>query len=205
MLLLVGLGNPGPDYAGHRHNIGFVALDEIGARQGFGPWRRKFHGLIADGEIAGRKVLALKPQTYMNDSGLSVGEALRFHKLAPKDVVVIHDEIALGVGKLRVKMGGGHAGHNGLRSLDAHIGPDYRRVRVGVGHPGEPEQVRNFVLQDFAKAERPYFKTLIEAMAEALPLLVKGDDAGFMSKVQLAINPQPPKPAKPARKTESDA
>lgn len=198
MLLLVGLGNPGPDYAGHRHNIGFVALDEICARHGFGPWRRKFKGLIADGEIAGKKVLALKPETYMNDSGQSVGEAMRFHKIEPDRTIVIHDEIALGVGKLRVKTGGGNAGHNGLRSIDAHVGPDYRRVRVGVGHPGEADRVKNFVLQDFAKAERPFFKSLVEAMAEAAPFLVKGDDAGFMSKVQTIVNPPPPKPARPS-------
>ena len=198
MLLLVGLGNPGPDYAGHRHNIGFVALDAICARHRFAPERKKFRGLIAEGEIDGVKVLALKPQTYMNESGQSVGEAMRFHKIAPADVLVIHDEIALAVGKLRVKTGVGNAGHNGLRSIDAHIGPSYRRLRVGVGHPGDADQVKNFVLQDFAKAERPYFEKLVEAIAEAAPLLASGADAAFMSKVQHAVNPPPPKPPRKA-------
>jgi PTH1 family peptidyl-tRNA hydrolase len=198
MLLLVGLGNPGPDYAGHRHNIGFVALDAICARHRFAPARKKFRGLIAEGEIGGLKVLALKPQTYMNESGQSVGEAARFHKIAPADVIVVHDEIALAVGKLRVKTGGGNAGHNGLRSVDAHIGPGYRRLRIGVGHPGDPERVKDFVLQDFTKSERPYFETLVAAIAEAAPLLVAGEDAAFMSKVQHAVNPRPPKPPRAA-------
>ena len=198
MLLLVGLGNPGPDYAGHRHNIGFVALDAICARHRFAPGRKKFRGLIAEGEIGGLKVLALKPQTYMNDSGQSVGEAARFYKIAPADVIVVHDEIALAVGKLRVKTGGGNAGHNGLRSVDAHIGPGYRRLRIGVGHPGDPERVKDFVLQDFAKSEKPYFETLVAAIAEAAPLLVAGEDAAFLSKVQYAVNPRPPKPPRAA-------
>ena len=194
MLLLVGLGNPGPGHAGNRHNIGFMAVDEIVRRHGFGPARVRFHGLAADGVIAGEKVVALKPQTYMNDSGRAVAAAARFYKLPPDRVLVIHDEVDLAPGRLRVKRGGGAGGHNGVRSVDAHIGPDYRRIRLGVGHPGHSELVRGYVLHDFAKEELPLFRRLIEAVAEALPLLVAGDENRFMSKVTVLTAPPKAKP-----------
>jgi PTH1 family peptidyl-tRNA hydrolase len=191
--LIVGLGNPGPGYAGHRHNIGFMAADEIRRRHGFGPWRGRFHGLVSEGEIGGEKIVLLKPETYMNDSGRAVAAAAQFYKLEPPAVIAIHDEIELVPGKVRVKQGGGTAGHNGLRSMDAHIGPLYWRVRLGVGHPGHPELVRHYVLQNFAKEEQPMIAKLIEASAEALPLLVAGDENGFMNKVTVALNPPKPR------------
>src|SRR6056297_3617388 len=154
MLLFAGLGNPGTKYAGNRHNIGFMALDRIAADHGFGPWKAKFQGEIAEGRLGGEKLLLLKPMTYMNLSGQSVGEAMRFYKLAPGDVTVFHDELDLAPGKVRVKTGGGHAGHNGLRSIHQHIGESYARVRLGIGHPGRKELVSHYVLQDFPKSER---------------------------------------------------
>ena len=196
MLLLVGLGNPGPEHAGQRHNIGFMAVDEIVRRHGFSPWRSKFQGEIAEGHVGGVKVLALKPTTYMNRSGQSVAAAAQFYKLSPAEIVAIHDELDLRFGKLRVKRGGGAAGHNGLRSLDAHIGADYLRVRVGIGHPGEKSLVTGYVLRDFAKAEQPFVDKLCDAMAEAFPFLAKGDEAGFMNKVALlAPAPEPRAPS----------
>jgi peptidyl-tRNA hydrolase, PTH1 family len=191
--LLVGLGNPGPGYAGNRHNIGFMAADAIFRRHGFGSWRSRFHGLLAEGQIEGEKVILLKPMTYMNDSGRAVAAAAQFYKLEPESIIVIHDEIDLLPGKLRVKQGGGAAGHNGLRSLDAHIGPMYWRIRLGVGHPGLAELVHPYVLQNFAKEEQPMIGTLVEATAEALPLLIAGNENGFMNKVTLAVNPPKPK------------
>jgi PTH1 family peptidyl-tRNA hydrolase len=183
MLLLVGLGNPGPGHANDRHNIGFWAVDEIARRHGFRPFRARFRGLAAEGAIGGGKVIALKPQTYMNLSGESVAAAARFYKLPPERILVIHDEIDLKPGKVRVKQGGGPGGHNGLKSLDAHLGPDYWRVRLGVGHPGDPDRVIGHVLHPFGKEERAFFERLIEAVAEAVPLLVAGDANGFMNKV----------------------
>ncbi|MBX6322506.1 MAG: aminoacyl-tRNA hydrolase [Rhodospirillaceae bacterium] len=202
MLLLVGLGNPGPRYAGNRHNLGFLVVEALARRYGFGPARARFHGLVREGEIAGERVLALKPETYMNDSGLAVAEAVRFYKLAPGQVVVIHDEIELVPGKVRVKRGGGAGGHNGLRSVDAHIGPDYWRVRLGIGHPGHPDLVRHYVLQDFAKDERPLFEKLVEAVVEAFPRLVTALAAGkdgndFMNRVTVAMAPPRPKRPRP--------
>ena len=196
MRLIVGLGNPGPGYAGHRHNIGFMAADEIVRRHGFGPWRRRFHGLAAEGAIGREKIIVLKPETYMNDSGRAAEAAAQFYKLAPGDVIVIHDEIDLVPGKVRVKQGGGAGGHNGLRSLDAHLGPMYWRIRLGVGHPhpGVAELVRPYVLQNFAKEEQPMVAKLVEATAEALPLLIAGNGNGFMNKVTLALNPPKPRP-----------
>lgn len=185
MLLLVGLGNPGPEHERNRHNIGFMAADVIRRRHGFGPWRARFHGQIAEATVAGMKVLALKPTTYMNRSGVAVSEAARFYKIAPADVIVLHDEMDLVAGKVRVKRGGGSAGHNGLRSLDAHIGPDYRRVRLGIGHPGDKERVLGWVLEDFRKSDAAWLEPLLEAVAEALPHLLKGDDPGFMTRVAL--------------------
>jgi PTH1 family peptidyl-tRNA hydrolase len=191
MLLLVGLGNPGSGYAGHRHNVGFMAVDEIVRRHGFGPWRKRFQGAAADGTLGGEKVVALKPMTYMNESGRSVGEAMRFFHIEPKDVIVIHDELDLPPGKVRVKTGGGVAGHNGLRSLGAHIGPDFQRVRIGVGHPGVKELVLHHVLRDFAKSDREWLSPLLDAVAEHAPLLAQGKTASFQNKIHLALNPEP--------------
>jgi len=196
MLLLVGLGNPGPEYAHNRHNIGFMAVDEIVRRHGFAPWRARFQGLIAEGRLGSEKVLALKPLTYMNRSGAAVGEAMRFYKVSPAETVVFHDELDLAAGKLRMKQGGGHAGHNGLRSIDAHIGSGYRRCRLGIGHPGDKELVLGWVLHDFAKADREWLEPLLAAIGEAGPLLTAGNDAAFASKIALLL--QPPKPKKPA-------
>jgi PTH1 family peptidyl-tRNA hydrolase len=201
MLLFVGLGNPGSGHANNRHNIGFMAVDEIVRRHSFGPWRKRFQGEVSEGFLGSEKVLALKPMTYMNESGRSVGEAVRFFKLDPEEVVVFHDELDLAPGKLRMKKGGGHAGHNGLRSIDAHMGPDFRRVRLGIGHPGDKNQVHNYVLKDFAKAEEAWLHPLIDAVAEAAPLLAKDDDTGFATKVALIL--QPPK-AKPAKQKTTD-
>lgn len=187
MLLLVGLGNPGPEHANQRHNIGFMAVDGIVRRHGFTPWRAKFQGHAAEGMVNGVKVLALKPETFMNLSGQSVAAAAQFYKVAPADIVVIHDELDLRCGKLRVKRGGGSAGHNGLRSIDAHLGPDFVRVRVGIGHPGEKHLVHGYVLHDFSKEERTRMGALIEAMADAFPLLAKGDGVAFMNKVSLLV------------------
>ena len=191
MLLVVGLGNPGAEYAGHRHNIGFMAVDRLVRRHGFGPFRAKFHGLLAEGMIGGTKVLALKPQTYMNESGRAVAAAAHFHKLTPDRVIVLHDELDLLPGKIRVKAGGGSAGHNGLRSIDAHLGPAYRRVRLGIGHPGARDQVTRYVLHDFAKAEEAWLDPLMEAVAEAFPHLCQGDDGGFMTRVALLAPSKP--------------
>jgi PTH1 family peptidyl-tRNA hydrolase len=183
MRLLVGLGNPGARYAGNRHNVGFMALEEIARRHAASPWRARFQGEAAEAVIGTGKALLLKPQTFMNESGRSVGEALRFHKLAPADVVVLHDELDLAPAKLRVKTGGGNAGHNGLRSITAHIGNDYRRVRIGIGHPGDKALVHSYVLNDFAKAEEPWVEDLCRAVADKAALLVAGFDERFQSDV----------------------
>ena len=192
MHLLVGLGNPGPRHAGNRHNIGFMAVDEIVRRHSFGPWRARFQGQLAEGRIGPHKVLALKPETYMNESGQAVGAALRFYKLDSAAVTVLYDEIDLREGKIKVKLDGGNAGHNGLRSIDAHIGKEYWRVRLGVGHPGDKDLVHAHVLRDFAKAEHAWLEPLLDAVAEEIPRLLDGDDAGFMSRV--AHRTAPPKP-----------
>jgi peptidyl-tRNA hydrolase, PTH1 family len=197
MRLLVGLGNPGPGYAGHRHNIGAMAADAIHRRHGFGPWRARFHSYAAEGTVDAVKVLALKPTTYMNRSGEAVQAALQFYKLAPEDVVVIYDEIDLKPGQIRVKKGGGAAGHNGIRSIDDHIGPEFWRIRLGVGHPGAPELVHRYVLQDFAQAERPWLEKMLEAVAEAFPLMAQGDDSRFVNKVLVLTQPPKPKPPRP--------
>jgi len=187
MRLLVGLGNPGPRYAGNRHNIGFMALEAIAKRHGIGPWRRRFAGVSAEGPIGGERALLLMPGTFMNESGRAVAEAARFNKLTPVDVTVFHDEIELPPGKVRVKVGGGNAGHNGLRSITEHIGNDYRRVRIGVGHPGAKELVYNYVLGDFAKSERPWVEALIDILADTADLIVRGEDSSFQNKVHLAM------------------
>src|ERR1700754_503732 len=171
MHLFVGLGNPGTKYASNRHNIGFVALDEIARRHGFAPWRRRFQGETSEGTFGPERVVLLKPMTFMNESGRAVGEASGFFKLGVDDIVVFHDEIELPPAKLRVKVGGGIAGHNGLRSISAHVGNDYRRVRLGIGHPGIKELVHGHVLNDFAKDERPWVEALREAVAENAGLL----------------------------------
>jgi len=197
VLLIVGLGNPGAEYAGNRHNIGFMAVDAIAARHGLGPFRSKFQGALASGTLGGDKVLLLKPQTYMNLSGQAVGQAARFHKLEPADVVVFHDDLDLAPGKVKMKTGGGAAGHNGLRSIDAHLGNAYRRVRLGIGHPGDKARVHGYVLSDFAKADKDWLEPLLDALADHVPLLLQGRDSDFMSKVAQATRP-PPK-AKPPK------
>jgi len=183
-LLWVGLGNPEAGMAGNRHNIGFMALDAIAHRHGFSPWRRRFKGLTAEGSVGGTKVLALKPLPYMNNSGESVQEACAFYKLPVADITAFHDELDLAPGKLRVKQGGGAAGHNGLRSMDRCLGePGYWRVRLGIGHPGSKERVLGYVLGDFAKDERPWLTDFLDAIADAAPLLAGGKIPDFMSSV----------------------
>ena len=204
MLLLVGLGNPGAEYAKNRHNIGFMALQAIAGRYDFGPFRKKFHGLIAEGAIGGEKVLALKPETFMNDSGRSVIAAAAFYKIPPEDIIVLHDEIDIAAGKVRVKRGGGHAGHNGLRSIHAHIGPDYGRVRIGVGHPGDKDEVTGHVLEDFAKADAGWVEKALGAISEHAGLLLAGDDGAYMTKVAEAVNPPRNSKPKPEQKTDED-
>ena len=201
MLIFAGLGNPGSKYENNRHNVGFMAADAIHRRHSFSPWSKKYSALVSDGRIAGEKVLLIKPQTFMNLSGQSVGEAMRFHKLSPEDLVVFYDELDLAPGKVRVKTGGGTGGHNGIKSLDAHCGKDYRRVRIGIGHPGAKHLVTNHVLGDFAKLDAEWLDPLLEALADQAELLVRGDDPGFMSKVAQATQgkaPATPSPASPA-------
>jgi len=187
MWLLVGLGNPGPQYARNRHNVGFMAVEAIARRHGIGPWRRRFQGVAAEGAIGGERVILLLPGTFMNDSGLAVAEAAHFYKIDVGRIVVFHDEIDLPPAKVRVKTGGGIAGHNGLRSISSHVGNDYRRVRIGVGHPGAKELVYPYVLGDFAKAERPWVEALCEIFADNAAMIPNGDDAAFQNKVHLAM------------------
>jgi PTH1 family peptidyl-tRNA hydrolase len=187
MLLFVGLGNPGRQYAKNRHNVGFMAIEAIARRHGFASARARFQGLASEGNIAGEKVLLLEPQTYMNESGRSVSEAARFHKIPVGDIVVFHDELDLAPAKCRIKVGGGVAGHNGLRSITAHVGNDYKRVRMGIGHPGDKALVHGYVLNDFAKSEEPWVEALCEAIADNAALLVKGDDNGLQNKLHLAM------------------
>ena len=201
MLLLVGLGNPGPRYENNRHNIGYMAVDRIVRRHSFQPWRARFQAVCAEGLIAGRKMLAMKPTTFMNESGRAVGEAARFFKLEPRQVAVLHDELDLAFGKIRAKQGGGVAGHNGLRSIDQHIGPDFWRIRIGIGHPGDKERVHGHVLGDFAKADMPMVERIADAIADAAPMIANEDFNAFMSRVALLI--QPPKPKK-ARESGGD-
>ena len=189
MQLFVGLGNPGAKYAANRHNIGFMALDRIAADHGFGPWRTRFQGLVAEGRLGGEKVLLLKPETFMNRSGQSVGEAMRFYKLDPGAVTVFHDELDLAPGKCRVKRGGGHAGHNGLRSLHGHIGEDYARIRLGIGHPGDKRLVSPYVLQDFPKADADWLDDLLRGISDGAPALAAGDPARFGNAVALRVAP----------------
>ncbi|MBI1170764.1 aminoacyl-tRNA hydrolase [bacterium] len=213
MKLFVGLGNPGPEYAGHRHNIGFMALDRIAADHGFGPWRRAHHGLISEGRLGGDKVVLLKPETFMNKSGQAVQAVVTFYKMPLADVIVFHDELDLAPGKLRFKMAGGHAGHNGLRSIHAHLGEAYGRVRLGIGHPGHKDAVAGYVLHDFAKADRAWLDPLLQGISEGADDLARGEDARFLNAVALRLSPPrnaqrptaepaspkpaPPKPAAP--------
>jgi len=183
MQLWTGLGNPGPQYAMHRHNIGFMAVDAIAEVHGFAAPKRAFQGWIQEGRIGTQKILLLKPGTYMNESGRSVGEAMRFYKLTPADVTIFHDELDLAPFKLKVKTGGGHAGHNGLRSTDAHIGPDFRRIRLGIGHPGHKDRVSPYVLGNFAKVELDDLTDLLGAIAAEAPWLATGDDVRFMNEI----------------------
>ncbi len=208
MHLLVGLGNPGREYAYNRHNIGFMALDEIVRRHGFSAWRRRFQGQTAEGRIGSERILALKPETYMNESGRAVREAAKFFKLEPDEVIVIYDEIDLAPGKLKVKLGGGAAGHNGIRSIDSHLGNGFWRVRLGVGHPGDKGRVHGHVLKDFKKSDQEWLEKLLDALSDELPLLIEGDEGSFMSRVAyLTQPPKPPKPPKPKKTegTEGDA
>lgn len=207
MKLFVGLGNPGDTYSGNRHNIGFMAVEAIARAHGFSPWRKKFSALTCEGSIAGQRVTLLKPETFMNDSGRAVGEALRFLKLDPADVYVFHDELDVAPNKIKVKAGGGNAGHNGLKSISAHIGNDYPRVRIGIGHPGSKDAVVHYVLADFAKSERDWVRAMLDALSDAAGYLASGDDARFLTEVarktQSQDDPQgaPEKPqpkAKPA-------
>ena len=204
MLLVVGLGNPGTKFANNRHNIGFMAVDEVVRRYSFSTFREKFQSEMAEGNIAGEKILAMKPTTYMNGSGRSVQAAAVFYKLAPEDIIVIHDEIDLAGGKVRVKRGGGHAGHNGLRSIHEHIGANYARVRLGVGHPGDKAKVAGHVLRDFAKSERDWVERMLGGVGEYFPLLVGDDGSKFMSEVASVVNPSHSRPPR-YEETEHDA
>jgi PTH1 family peptidyl-tRNA hydrolase len=187
MLVFAGLGNPGARHQHNRHNVGFMAADAIHRRHSFSPWSKKFQALVAEGRLGNERILLVKPQTFMNLSGQAVGEALRFYKLEPAELTVFYDELDLAPGKVRVKKGGGAGGHNGIRSLDGHLGPDYRRVRIGIGHPGIKEMVSPHVLSDFAKADYEWLDPLIDSLADNAELLANGDDNGFMNKVSLAV------------------
>lgn len=204
MKLLVGLGNPGAKYARHRHNVGYLAVERIAARHGFSPWRSKFSGKVCEGDIGGERVQLLMPETYMNESGRSVQAAAQFLKLDDADIVVLHDELDLAPGKVRVKLGGGNAGHNGLRSITAHRSNDYVRVRIGIGHPGQKELVHNWVLGDFAKVDQPWLDVLLDALADAAPFLAKGDNERFMSEVARLTGEQD-EPRRPSVKTVAPA
>jgi PTH1 family peptidyl-tRNA hydrolase len=222
--LFVGLGNPGAKYARNRHNIGFMALDRIATDHGFGPWRGRFQGQLSEGRLGAERVALLKPETFMNLSGQAVGEAARFFKLDPADIVVFHDELDLAPGRLRCKTGGGHAGHNGLRSIHAHIGESYDRVRLGIGHPGRKEAVAGYVLHDFAKADEGWLDDVLRGVADGAPALAAGEHARFLNAVSLRVAParsgtgtkaaggaqaaasgRPPVPEKPAPEAEPES
>ncbi len=189
MLILAGLGNPGPKHKHQRHNIGFIAADEIIRRHNLILRRTRHHAYVSEGNIAGEKVLLLKPKTFMNESGRALGSAVRYLKVRPRQVTVLYDELDLAHGKVRVKVGGGHAGHNGIRSISSHIGQDFRRVRIGIGHPGNQKKVNRYVLSDFYKSDRDWVNKTVDAIAEALPILIEGDNTGFMTKVAYLAPP----------------
>ena len=211
MKLIVGLGNPGAKYAANRHNIGFMAVDRIAADHGFSPWRQRFQAEMSEGRLGSEKVVLLKPLTFMNLSGQSVGEAMRYLKLTPEEVIVVHDELDLAPGKCRVKLGGGHAGHNGLRSIHQHIGENYHRVRLGIGHPGHKDRVAGYVLSDFAKADADWLDDLLRGISDGAAALAAGDGPGFQNVVARRVAPSrnqgapetvakpAPKPAKPVK------
>jgi len=201
MKLWIGLGNPGAQYAQNRHNIGFMAVDRIASDHGFSAWKSRFQGQLSEGILAGEKILLLKPGTFMNLSGQSVGEAARFHKLGPADITVFHDEIDLAPARMKLKTGGGHAGHNGLRSIHAHLDDSYARVRLGVGHPGHKDAVAGYVLRDFAKADAEWLDDLMRGISDGAPALARGDGAGFSNAVGLRLNP-PRNATRPAAKAE---
>lgn len=202
MLLVVGLGNPGDKYKGHRHNVGFMAVDEIVRRHNFLPEKKRWNAITHEGRLGSEKVIALKPQTFMNLSGQSVGEAMRFFKLTPADVIVLYDELDLAFGKVKVKTGGGAAGHNGIRSIMQHIGADFVRVRIGIDHPGDKARVHGHVLGDFAKAEQPELDKILDAIAREAGYLADRDTPRFMTEVSRHINP--PRPSTGRQKPEAD-
>lgn len=202
MRLFVGLGNPGGKYSRHRHNVGFMAVDRIAEDHGFAAFRGKFQGSVSEGRLGSVKVALLKPETFMNDSGRSVGEAVRFYKLDTSDVVVFHDEIDLAPGKLKTKAGGGHAGHNGLRSMHQHVGAEYERVRIGVGHPGHKDRVPGYVLHDFAKADEGWLDDLLRGISDGAPALAEGDTAAFSNKVAMRL--APPRPSTGTKRPAQD-
>jgi peptidyl-tRNA hydrolase, PTH1 family len=195
MKILVGLGNPGDKYELNRHNVGFMAVEAIAENYSATPWKRRFQGLAAEVDIGRERCLLLKPSTFMNESGRSVGEAIRFYKISAADVIVFHDELDLEPGRVRVKFGGGHAGHNGLKSISAHIGNDYHRARIGIGHPGSREAVVSYVLHDFSKKDREWLEPLLTAIARAAPHLLAGQDAKFLNEVARASRPPEQAPA----------
>lgn len=203
MQLWVGLGNPGGKYAGNRHNIGFMAMDRVADNHGFAPWRSKFQGQVTEGRLGTDKVILLKPETFMNLSGQSVGEAMRFYKLTPADVIVFHDELDLAPGKCRLKQGGGHAGHNGLRSIHQHIGEAYGRVRLGIGHPGHKDRVAGYVLSDFAKADQDWLDDLLRGISDGAAALADGDGSKFLNAVAQRV--APPRSSKSQPKAEKPA
>lgn len=192
MKLIVGLGNPGAKYARNRHNIGFMAVEQMAADHGFGPWKSKHQGSISEGRFGSARAVLLRPETFMNKSGDSVAAAMRFYKIEPTDVIVLHDELDLAPGKVKYKMGGGHAGHNGLRSIHSHLGPDYGRVRLGIGHPGHKDRVAGYVLNDFAKAEADWLDDVMRGLSDGAPYLAEGDSAKFMNAVSLRTAPPRP-------------
>lgn len=204
MQIFAGLGNPGAKYAANRHNIGFMAVDRIAVEHGFGPWKHRFQGELAEGRLGNARVLLLKPMTFMNLSGQSVGEAMRYFKLAPEYITVFHDELDLAPGKLRVKLGGGHAGHNGLRSVESHIGAGFRRVRLGIGHPGRKELVTSYVLQDFARADQNWLDELLRGIAEGAPDLAAGHPDRFMNAVARRMAPAGTRPGSPVAASRPD-
>ena len=205
MHLIVGLGNPGAEYAAHRHNIGFLAVDEIARQHSFPPFRQKFSGLVSEGVIDGQKVMLLKPQTFMNRSGDSVAQAAQFYKLSPADISVIYDELDLAPGKVRIKAGGGNGGHNGLRSIESHLGKDFIRIRLGIGHPGHKDRVHSHVLSNFHKADNEWLEPLLETLAKNAGMIPGRDSAGLMNKLALAVPSAKPEPKaeKPTPKPQS--